>query len=48
MGLGPVPAISDALNRADMKLTDMELLELNEAFAVQSLGVMEELKEIIM
>lgn len=46
MGLGPVPAISDALNRADMKLTDMELLELNEAFAVQSLGVMEELKEI--
>lgn len=46
MGLGPVPAISDALNRADMKLTDMELLELNEAFAVQSLGVMEELKAI--
>ena len=46
MGLGPVPAISDALNRAKMKLTDMELLELNEAFAVQSLGVMEELKEI--
>ena len=46
MGLGPVPAISDALNRAQMKLTDMELLELNEAFAVQSLGVMEELKAI--
>ncbi len=46
MGLGPIPAISDALNRAKMKLTDMELLELNEAFAVQSLGVMEELKVI--
>ncbi len=46
MGLGPVPAISDVLNRADMKLTEMELLELNEAFAVQSLGVMEELKEM--
>lgn len=46
MGLGPVPAISDALNRANMKLTDMELLELNEAFAVQSLGVIEELKEM--
>ena len=46
MGLGPVPAIEDALNRVDMKLTDIELLELNEAFAVQSLGVIEELKSI--
>jgi len=46
MGLGPVPAIEDALNRVDMKLSDMELLELNEAFAVQSLGVIEELKSI--
>ncbi len=46
MGLGPVPAIEDALNRVDMKLSDIELLELNEAFAVQSLGVIEELKSI--
>ncbi len=43
MGMGPVPAIASALHRADMKLEDMELLELNEAFAAQSLGVIEEL-----
>ncbi len=43
MGLGPVPAIRQALQRADMKLSDMELLELNEAFAAQSLGVIKEL-----
>lgn len=45
MGLGPVPAVKDALNRANMKLSDMELLELNEAFAAQSLGVVNELSE---
>ncbi len=45
MGLGPVPAIKDALDRADMKLEEIDLLELNEAFAVQSLGVMKELAE---
>lgn len=39
MGLGPVPAISNALKDANMKLSDMEVLELNEAFASQSLGV---------
>ena len=43
MGLGPVPAIRAALKKAGMKLTDMELLELNEAFAAQSLGVVHEL-----
>ena len=43
MGMGPVPAIRDVLNRAGMKLQDMELLELNEAFASQSLGVITEL-----
>ena len=43
MGLGPVPAIKIALQKAKMKLTDMELLELNEAFAAQSLGVIHEL-----
>lgn len=39
MGLGPVPAIRKALQRAEMKLSDMEIIELNEAFAAQSLGV---------
>ena len=45
MGLGPVPAIRQALRRADMKLSEMELMELNEAFAAQSLGVVKELSE---
>lgn len=43
MGLGPVPAIRKALQRADMKLSDMEIIELNEAFAAQSLGVIKSL-----
>ncbi|MGE0091023.1 MAG: acetyl-CoA C-acetyltransferase [Bacteroidales bacterium] len=43
MGMGPVPAIRQALNNANMKLEDMDLIELNEAFAAQSLGVMNEL-----
>jgi len=43
MGLGPVPAIRKALKNAGMKLSDMELIELNEAFAAQSLGVIKEL-----
>lgn len=45
MGLGPVPAIAAALNFAGLKLTDMDLVELNEAFAAQSLGVVKELCE---
>lgn len=45
MGLGPTPAIVNALEAAGLTLTDMELIELNEAFAAQSLGVMHELKE---
>lgn len=40
MGLGPVGAIRNALRVGGMKLTDMELIELNEAFAAQSLGVL--------
>lgn len=44
MGLGPTPAIRHALKNANMKLQDMELLELNEAFASQSLGVLHELE----
>ncbi|NLA23922.1 MAG: acetyl-CoA C-acetyltransferase, partial [Bacteroidales bacterium] len=39
MGLGPVPAIRKALKMADVKLQDIDVLELNEAFAAQSLGV---------
>ncbi len=44
MGLGPVPAIAQALSRAGLKLSDMEVVELNEAFAAQSLGVMKQLE----
>lgn len=45
MGLGPVPAIENALKMAGLKLADMDLIELNEAFAAQALGVMEELSQ---
>jgi acetyl-CoA C-acetyltransferase len=44
MGMGPVPAIERALEKADLSLTDIDLFELNEAFAAQSLGVMGELR----
>ena len=44
MGLGPIPAIKNVLKKANMKLSDMDLLELNEAFAAQSLGVLHTLK----
>jgi 3-oxoadipyl-CoA thiolase len=43
MGLGPVPATRKALLRAGLTLDDIRLVELNEAFAVQSLAVMKEL-----
>ncbi len=39
MGIGPVPAIQKALQRAGMQLSDIEVIELNEAFAAQSLAV---------
>lgn len=45
MGLGPTPAIKNALDMANLKLSDIELFELNEAFAAQSLGVIKELVE---
>ncbi len=45
MGLGPVSAVRNALKNAGMKLSDIELLELNEAFAAQSLGVVKLLSE---
>lgn len=43
MGIGPIFAIPKALKMAGMKLDDMELIELNEAFAAQSLAVIREL-----
>ena len=43
MGLGPVPATRKALGLAGWTLDDVELIELNEAFAAQSLGVIREL-----
>ncbi len=44
MGLGPIPAVNKALEKAGMKIEDIELIELNEAFAAQSLAVMRDLK----
>jgi len=38
MGIGPVPATAAALERADLKLSDIDLIELNEAFAAQVLA----------
>lgn len=43
MGIGPVHAVPKALKQAGMDLKDMELIELNEAFASQSLAVIREL-----
>jgi acetyl-CoA acyltransferase len=43
MGIGPVKAIPKALKQAGIKQTDLELIELNEAFASQSLAVIREL-----
>jgi len=43
MGIGPVPATRKALERAGLKLDDVGLIELNEAFAAQSLAVVREL-----
>jgi acetyl-CoA acyltransferase len=44
MGIGPVPATHKALERAGLKLADIELIELNEAFAAQALAVIKLLK----
>ena len=43
MAMGPVPAIAKALHKAQLQLKDMDVVELNEAFAAQSLGVMAQL-----
>jgi 3-oxoadipyl-CoA thiolase len=44
MGIGPVPASQKALQRAGLKITDIGLIELNEAFASQSIACIRELK----
>ncbi len=43
MGLGPVPAIRKALKAAGMTLNDIDMIELNEAFAAQAIGCLREL-----
>jgi len=45
MGMGPVPAIDNLLKKTDIKLGDVDIFELNEAFASQSLGVVRELSK---
>jgi 3-oxo-5,6-didehydrosuberyl-CoA/3-oxoadipyl-CoA thiolase len=40
MGLGPVPAVRKVLERAGLNINDMDVIELNEAFAAQALGVL--------
>ena len=40
MGIGPVPAMRTALDRAGLAIDDIDLVELNEAFAAQSLAVL--------
>jgi acetyl-CoA C-acetyltransferase len=42
MGIGPVPATEAALARAGLQLSDIDLIELNEAFAAQALAVTRE------
>ena len=44
MGYGPIPATKKALERAGLKIQDIGLMELNEAFAIQSLAVIEDLE----
>jgi acetyl-CoA C-acetyltransferase len=44
MGMGPVGAVQHALGKAGLKLSDMDVIESNEAFAAQALGVDRELK----
>jgi acetyl-CoA C-acetyltransferase len=43
MGIGPVPAVREALSRAGLELADVDVFELNEAFASQSVAVQREL-----
>ena len=43
MGIGPVPAVRKALERAGRTLDEVDVIELNEAFAAQALAVMKDL-----
>jgi acetyl-CoA C-acetyltransferase len=43
MGVGPVPAVREVLERAQLSIKDMDVIELNEAFAAQALAVMRDL-----
>jgi len=43
MGLGPTPAVKDLMKRSGLKISDFELVEVNEAFAAQYIGVEKEL-----
>lgn len=43
MGVGPIPAVRTALERANLKVDDLDTIELNEAFAAQALAVMRDL-----
>jgi acetyl-CoA acyltransferase 2 len=43
MGIGPVPAVQNALKRADAKISDFDLFEINEAFAPQVMSCIKEL-----
>jgi acetyl-CoA C-acetyltransferase len=44
MGIGPVPATRKALEKAGVSLDDVDVIELNEAFAAQALAVMKDLE----
>ncbi|MDB2428373.1 acetyl-CoA C-acetyltransferase [Candidatus Pelagibacter bacterium] len=44
MGLGPIPAVKEALDKADWNINDVDFFEINEAFAAQSIAVIKELK----
>ena len=46
MGLGPVPAVTALLERNNLKITDIDIFELNEAFAAQAIAVINELAHI--
>jgi acetyl-CoA C-acetyltransferase len=43
MGIGPIPATQNALQKAELELKDIDLIELNEAFAAQSIAVIREM-----